>query len=155
MEAARAATAEDLPALEALATALVAELSPTRGGAIWARREAPPPDLVSYFTGHLDVVDRALFAGTIGDEIVGFATVSVETLRGGDRLGVVAELYVDPEARAVGVGEALADIAVEWCRAAGCVGIDARALPGNRAAKNFFETHGFVARAIVMHRDLS
>ena len=36
----------------------------------------------------------------------------------------------------------------------GCVGIDAFALPGHRAAKNFFEEQGFTARAIVMHHVL-
>ena len=31
---------------------------------------------------------------------------------------------------------------------------DAMALPGHRATKNFFEAHGFTARALVMHRRL-
>jgi hypothetical protein len=43
---------------------------------------------------------------------------------------------------------------VEWCTARGCVGVDGLALPGNRATKNFFETFGLVARAIVVHRRL-
>ena len=40
------------------------------------------------------------------------------------------------------------------CRGRGCVGIDAIALPGHRAAKNFFEAHGFTARALAMHHQL-
>jgi hypothetical protein len=44
----------------------------------------------------------------------------------------------------------LADL-VEFFTARGCVGVDAFALPGHRAAKNFFEESGFSARAIVMH----
>ena len=36
----------------------------------------------------------------------------------------------------------------------GCVGVDSFALPGHRAAKNFFEESGFTARAIVMHHAL-
>ena len=43
---------------------------------------------------------------------------------------------------------------VEFCAERGCVGVDALALPGHRAAKNFFETHGFTARSLVMHRTL-
>ncbi|MGH9181071.1 MAG: hypothetical protein ACRDY5_05080 [Acidimicrobiales bacterium] len=35
-----------------------------------------------------------------------------------------------------------------------CAGIDAVALPGQRATKNFFEGNGFTARLIVMHRRL-
>lgn len=38
--------------------------------------------------------------------------------------------------------------------AAGCLGIDALALPGNRETKNFFEASGLTARAIVVHRSL-
>ena len=56
--------------------------------------------------------------------------------------------------RSVGVGEAMADALVAHCTAQGCIGIDARALPGHRATKNFFEAHGFTARALVMHHVL-
>jgi len=43
---------------------------------------------------------------------------------------------------------------LDWCRAHDCRGIDAAALPGNRALKNFFERFGLTARAIVVHRAL-
>ena len=46
------------------------------------------------------------------------------------------------------------DLLLEWCRSRGCVGIDAVALPGDRHTKNFFETFGLTARAIVVHRNL-
>ncbi|HKN40337.1 MAG TPA: GNAT family N-acetyltransferase, partial [Acidimicrobiia bacterium] len=69
----------------------------------------------------------------------------------GSTLGVVAELFVDAEARAVGVGETILEALVTFCIREGCVGVDAFALPGHRAAKNFFEESGFTARAIVMH----
>ncbi len=78
----------------------------------------------------------------------------LEPLRSGRTLGVITDLFVEEGARAVGVGEAMADALVAHCRAHDCVGIDATALPGHRAAKNFFETHGFTARALVMHRRL-
>ena len=42
-----------------------------------------------------------------------------------------------------------------WARAAGCIGIDSLALPGDRATKNFFEAAGLIARAIVVHRSLA
>jgi hypothetical protein len=41
-----------------------------------------------------------------------------------------------------------------WAGERGCVGVDALALPGSRETKNFFESFGLVARAIVVHRDL-
>ena len=34
----------------------------------------------------------------------------------------------------------------------GALAIQSVALPGDRATKNFFETHGMVARAIIVHR---
>ena len=46
------------------------------------------------------------------------------------------------------------DDLVAWCRDRGCVGVDSLALPGDRATKNFFESFGLVARAIVVHRPL-
>jgi GNAT superfamily N-acetyltransferase len=66
----------------------------------------------------------------------------------------VSERFVDAEARAVGVGEAMLEALVAYCTREGCVGVDAFALPGHRAAKNFFEESGFTARAIVMHHVL-
>jgi ribosomal protein S18 acetylase RimI-like enzyme len=92
--------------------------------------------------------------GGIDDVVLGFAAVRVELLRDGARLGVLTDLFVEPEARSVGVGEALVDLVVDFCADRGCTGIDATALPGHRAAKNFFEAHGFTARSLVMHRAL-
>ena len=86
--------------------------------------------------------------------MVGFGVATVEPLADGGRLGVVSELFVDEEGRAVGVGEAMLGSMVAFCVREGCVGVDAFALPGHRAAKNFFEESGFTARAIVMHRAL-
>ena len=68
------------------------------------------------------------------------------------RLGVIEEIYVETEARAVGVGELLVERLVAFCVDAGCVGVDAAALPGHRQAKNFFERAGFTARLLVMHK---
>jgi hypothetical protein len=46
------------------------------------------------------------------------------------------------------------DAVIAWCTERGCTGIDAHALPGNRDTKNFFETFGFTARLLVVHRSL-
>jgi hypothetical protein len=37
-------------------------------------------------------------------------------------------------------------------RARGITLFDAHVSPGHRESKNFFESHGFTARSIVMHR---
>ena len=66
----------------------------------------------------------------------------------------VVELDVQPEARQVGVGATLLAPTVSWAASRGCDGIDAVARPGDRATKNFFESHGLVARAIIAHLSL-
>ena len=66
---------------------------------------------------------------------------------------MIGELFVEREARAVGVGESIVELLVAFCTDAGCIGIDAAALPGARQAKNFFERSGFTARALVMHHN--
>jgi ribosomal protein S18 acetylase RimI-like enzyme len=154
VEAARRATLNDVPQLVELSRALRAELRELRGGALWETHEARAEPLDNVFRALLARADACVTVGTIDDHIVGFGTAEVEQLRDGTRLGVIAELFVDPEARAVGVGEAIAKDLVAFCAHAGCMGIDAFALPGNRAAKNFFERSGFTARSLTMHHRL-
>lgn len=129
-----------------------AELTPMKGGALWAVRESRPEPLEDAYGSLLDREDVRLVVGTVDSVVIGFGAVVVEVLRSGAPLGVVTDLFVEPEAREVGVGEALAGDLVDFCTARKCVGVDAMALPGHRAAKNFFEDSGFTARAIVMHR---
>lgn len=155
MEAVRAATPEDLPAIAGLVEALRAELTPMRGGPIWSVREARPGPPEETYGALLSDAQACVVVGTLDDVVIGFGVVSVEALADDRRLGVVSELFVDAEARAVGVGEGMLEALVAFCVDEGCVGVDAFALPGHRAAKNFFEESGFTARAIVMHHALA
>ena len=154
MEAVRAATPEDLTDIVGLVEALRAELTPMRGGRIWAVRDARPGPPAEAYGPLLADPAYCVVVGTLDDVVVGFGVASVEPLSDGGKLGVVSDLFVDAEARAVGVGEAMLEALVAHCTREGCVGIDAFALPGHRAAKNFFEESGFTARAIVMHHAL-
>jgi GNAT superfamily N-acetyltransferase len=122
----------------------IAEQADARGGPIWSRREAlrEPPG------------ESHTIVGVIDDTVIGYASMGLDTLADGQLLGVVTAIFVEPGAREVAVGEAMLDAAIEWCTAKGCVGIDAHALPGNRETKNFFETFGFTARLLVVHRKL-
>ena len=129
-----------------------AELRAMRGGAIWVEREAFAEPLDDVYAALLERDDACLVVGTIDDVVVGFAALLIDVLHDGARLGVITDLFVEEGAREVGVGEAMVGQLVAFCSEAGCIGVDALALPGARAAKNFFEESGFVARAIVMHR---
>ena len=151
MEASRPAGPADLGRIAELARLMRAELEPMKGGALWSTREARPEPLEESYGGLLDRDDARLIVGTLDDAIVGFGAVVIETLRSRGRLGIITDLFVEPEARGVGLGEALAGDLVAFCDALGCIGIDALALPGHRATKNFFEESGFTARQLVMH----
>ena len=150
MESARLAIADDRPAIARLAAEARAEARDRRGGPLLVDRELAVDPFVD-----LDTATEAfLVAGLIDDIVIGYALVHIERLRTGARHGVIDELFVHPDARAVGVGEAMMDLVVARCTEAGCDGLDARALPGDRETKNFFETFGLVARALVVHRRL-
>jgi ribosomal protein S18 acetylase RimI-like enzyme len=152
VEGSRPATPDDLPRIVELARLLRHELIPMKGGALWSSREALAEPLDAAYAKLLDRDDAFVVVGTVDETVIGFAVVTLERLRTGETLGVISDLFVEPDARAVGVGESMVDELVAFCAARGCIGIDTLALPGHRAAKNFFEESGFTARAIVMHR---
>ena len=154
-ESARPATADDLPAIVALATDLRTHLSAERGGPLWSTHDALAPPSVHQLAERLANPELATIVGTLDGHVLAYGLAHLEPLaRGNGLLGVIDELYVAEPARAVGLGETLLGALVSWCTDAHCVGIDATALPGDRQAKNFFEAAGFKARRLVMHTDL-
>ena len=154
MEAARPATADDVTALVALATAARDEVAGLRGGDIWRVKEARQDPLEPALAAAVADAGAQVVVGTVDGVVVGYATTTVESLADGRTLAVLSDLYVDPEARSVGIGEAMMELVLQWCRERGCTGIDSIALPGARDTKNFFEESGFTARALTMHHKL-
>lgn len=157
MEGARAAVGADLDALEHLVRQATVELQAQRGGVVWSLREAHPEPVRAQLEAALSGHDPSarLVVGTVDGTVVGYGWARVEELHDGNRLLVVTDLYTEPDARAIGVGEAMMDLLEVEARAVGAIGIDAIALPGDRHTKNFFETFGLTARAIVVHRSLA
>jgi ribosomal protein S18 acetylase RimI-like enzyme len=153
-ESARPAGADDIEVIEALLEQVMAEVESQRGGTLWARREARARPARDDLLRSLDDESSLLIVGTIDDVVVGYSAIQAERLRDGALLATLTDLYVLPEARQVGVGEAMLDVCLEWARRTGCLGVDSLALPGDRHTKNFFESFGMVARAIVVHRSL-
>lgn len=154
MESARAAVEADLDRVADLAATAVAELAAEKGGVMWRRREARAEPVRDGLAAALADPDQHVVVGRIDDVVIGYGVVRLERLRDGGLLGVVDDLYVEPGARGIGVGEAIMDALIAWCEGRGCDGVDSLALPGTRATKNFFERFGLVARAIVVHRRL-
>lgn len=156
MEAARRAGAEDCDAVIDLARQAIAELRDNRGGAVWSRREAHAEPVDGAIAHAIeDDPTRTAVVGTIDDVVVGYALMRAETLHDGSVLATISDLYVDPGARGVGVGEAMMAELEREARGWGAIGLDGIVLPGDRESKNFFETFGLTARAILVHRSLT
>jgi GNAT superfamily N-acetyltransferase len=150
----RSAGPDDIVRLVELYEAAGSELRAMRGGRVLLGLNGRARPLATSFRHQADDPAARLVVAVLGGDVVGYASCVSRPLPGPERLGVVEELYVSPPARRGGVGRALAESLLSWCRAQGCTGIDASALPGNRAVKSFFEANGFTARLLVMHRSL-
>ena len=153
-EGARPAGPSDAASLAGLAEQAKAELAQLRGGPVWSRLEARPDPLRASLLSDLRSDDALVVVGTIDDAVVGYGAISLVELHDGSTLGRVSDIFVLGDARGVGVGEAMMELLMAWAARRGCIGVDSLALPGDRSTKNFFETHGLVARAITVHRKL-
>jgi GNAT superfamily N-acetyltransferase len=157
MEAVRTATVEDARRLSELSEEFVRGVAATRGGSLLVQ-----PTVHAFgdggLAGRLPQLlgdDTCLvLVGTIDEVVTGFALCHVEDFADQGRRGILDACYVEPGARGVGVGRLLLDTAVNWLEDHRCQGVDGTALPGDRAAKNFFEAAGFKARVLTMYREL-
>jgi len=140
-EGVRLAGPADQGALRGLCTAATAEVGGRRGGSALLAEPVPVAD------------GESTWLGTLDGHAVGFATACWAT-RGSARVGWLRHLWVEPEARGVGVGEALLGAALSWLAGLGVLRVDAAALPGDRATKRALEAAGFAARLVVMAKEL-
>jgi GNAT superfamily N-acetyltransferase len=154
VEETRAATVGDLPRLVELAEMALDELAGQRGGWVWSRREARARPVGRTLAAAIEDPDQHVVAGLVEGYVAGYGVARLEALRGGAAIGVVSDLYTEPLLRGVGVGEAMMEDLVAFCRRRGCVGVDSLALPGDRETKNFFESFGLKARALLVHATL-
>lgn len=141
---ARPATVDDLDAVQALVSLAAAEARPQRGGEL----------LVDFdFEGVLDVDISAdddddavaTFVGVLDDAVVGYLVLRRQDTNG-VTVAMVEQLFVHSETRSVGVGATLLNCAGVRAREWSAMRLESHVLPGNRAAKNFFERMGLVTR---------
>ena len=153
MESARPARPEELPRLAELAAAAAAEAASFRGGDLltYRLRREDPDAVGAWLDGYLTGADRLLLVGALHDSVVGVGALHA---RSEPPVGSFDLLYVEPDARGVGVGAAIVESGIDWLRGTGCSGVDVVALPGRRDTKQFLEGEGLVARLIVMHRSI-
>jgi GNAT superfamily N-acetyltransferase len=153
VEHVRPAAPADLARCAELLAAARQEANGSRGGLLLEALSTGRPTVDGWAA---DGQSRLLLVGIFADAIVGLATgpVAEEALPGGRRLGRVDFCYVEPGARQVGVGAALVEELLSWFAVHGCTDVDAPALPGDRDTKQLYETAGFKARLLVLHRPL-
>jgi GNAT superfamily N-acetyltransferase len=154
VEAVRRADAGDLDRCRELLADAIEAMQGQRGAALLLADRAEPE------TGPGSVIERwdadpetEVLVGTFSDAVVGIA-VGTLTRLGERRVGRIECFYVEPDARAVGVGQAMVGSLVEWFATHGCTDVDAVALPGDRSSKQLLESSGFKARLLVLHRSL-
>jgi GNAT superfamily N-acetyltransferase len=127
----------EVAALEATARAALAD---QRGGAALLAEQPAVGDWTGVPT---------TWVGTLDGLVVGYLQL---LLRG--TVAEVRQVYVLPEARELGFGDALLEAASDAARAAGCRAIEGVALPGDRETKNLYERAGITARKIVVSKRL-
>ena len=149
---ARPASETELPELLRLYRLLEAEQAELKS--LWPVADGLAEPVENSFTSILADADSAVVLGTIDEVPMGFMWMRLEALLpqgDGAQVGSVRLVFVQPEARGVGVGEAMISMVLADFRDRGVKLFDSHVSPGHRLAKNFFESNGFSARRIVMH----
>jgi ribosomal protein S18 acetylase RimI-like enzyme len=150
---ARHASVDDIPEVVRMYRELAAEQSAIRS--IWPFADGLAQPIQDTLSLLLDRNDAIVIIGEIDGVPAGFLVAVEEPLLKpvpDRRIGVVQIIFTNHEARGVGVGAAMLDLAMEHLERRGIDLFDARVSPGHRLAKNFFESNGFKARSITMHR---
>ncbi len=152
--AARPASLTDVGDLVRLYDRLGAEMAALRP--VWPFADGLAEPTALAFEEMLASPVWTIIVGVLDEVPVGFLVWRDEAMlpqAGGDRIAAVRFIFTEPEARSVGVGEAMITAFLEGAAGRGIRRFDAYVSPGHREAKNFFESNGFKARSIVMHGD--
>lgn len=136
----RSATSLDAEQLEWLESESRSALVGQRGGDRWLETHPPRRDR------WLESVDRDVaWVAHIGEVLVGYLALVVS-----DGLATVDDVYVTPQARELGFGDALLAAAIDHAKTVGCSLLEGSSLPGDRDTKNLYERAGIKARLITV-----
>ena len=140
-EVVRRAEITDAAQLTELEAAARHHLIDQRGGAALLAEQPAIGD----WTSAID--DNARWIGVA--ELDGFVVGYLELAVTGD-IAIVGQVYVQPEARELGFGDALLEAARLEALRHGCSALEGFALPGDRETKNLYERAGITARKIIV-----
>jgi GNAT superfamily N-acetyltransferase len=145
----RRATTGDAGPLRVLEAEARAALVDARGGNRWLEEHALVGDAWSDVIAARDVFVAVLDVGDGTPLDVGYLVLGVDV-----PLARVEQVYVTPEARELGFGDALLEAATAAATEAGAQVLEGEALPGDRDTKNLYERAGITARLITVSRRL-
>lgn len=139
--------ADDIAQLTLLENEGRAAVDGQRGGERWliehpevgaAWRDLCERSATDVVVAHIDAVVVGYLVAVLGD----------------DHIIRVDQVWVTPEARENGFGDALLALTIERAQANGALAVQGEALPGDRHTKNLYERAGIVARLITTYRAL-
>jgi len=125
-------------------------------------------DEVQHFRGHLALlgesiqvadswskivasIQHSVLVAEVAHQVVAYICAEIDLTRA---VCSVTQIFVDPQARQLGIGAHLVGKTANIARDCGCTRLDACALPGDRKMKNLFERVGMPARLIVVSTTL-
>ena len=76
---------------------------------MWARQAARRAPFEPELRAQLADPAHHVLVGTVDDVVMGYGVARTEVLPDGGRLGVVTDLYTEPGARELGIGEVMMD----------------------------------------------
>lgn len=150
----RSATAGDVEATAAIGQAEQEQIRDERGGRWHLDHDQSRLGFAERHHNALGSADHHLVVGCVDDIVVGFAVAQLSPADGAV-LCMIDELIVAPGARGIGVGSAMLETVREWAIEHDCAALESHVLPGNRAAKNFFERLGMKTRKMRVSTDLT
>ena len=91
--------------------------------------------------------------------LVALSSMSIVAYAKGDiddkgAICLVSHVFVDPQARQLGIGAGLVGEIARVAKSKGCQTLDAVALPGDRKMKNLYERIGMPARLLIASKNL-
>ena len=152
--AARPAFSDEVDIVAGLAREARTEALAYRGGERWMATEAALEPLGGHFLEVIADPEAVLVAGVWEKAVVGYGWARRLVRLDESPVARIEELFVTPDARSVGVGEAIFNALKQWAKEQEVVAVDAFVLPGHRQAKNFFETFKMTAHALIVHTRL-
>ena len=137
----RPAHAHDASALAALERDARAALVDLRGGPQLLAEEPPVADWAAFVAD-----DRVeVLVGTLDEHVVAYLELVLD-----GATAIVRQVYVEPEARELGLGDELLATALDTARQRGCAALQGTALPGDRLTKNLYERAGITTRKLTV-----